>query len=127
MVKSFILKRDEYTIAVPITATIGKLYQILKKQFGNEEIEYVANPKFYYPMGTINKLDSSVKEIHQYRIPEGAKIIMMAKSCFRWSTTNKPENLEVGFCLPRSPIRDFQWKWLSPPKKLLGVLELLLS
>lgn len=93
--KSFILKRAEYTVTVPVTATTAKLYQAIKQQFSNEEIEYVANPSFYYPMGSIKQLDSPVKELHEYGIPEGAKLIMMAKSCFRWSTTNKPDNLEI--------------------------------
>lgn len=42
--------RKVYDLELPVTSTLSDVYTELTKQIGQEVIENLTNPKFYYPM-----------------------------------------------------------------------------
>lgn len=94
-VKVFFGKREVKVLQLPIESTISDLFNELKTKM-KDELAIITNPRFYYPMGTIQHLDSQVKTLSDYQIPDNAQILMIAKKPFQWANCDrKPDTLEL--------------------------------
>jgi hypothetical protein len=98
-VKTFFGSRETYELDVPI----NQIYSDLSKKF-EDMLDLISGPRFFYPMvrqslnfqkGHVRQLDSTVKSLGDYQIPDGAQLLMMVKKTFQWSEELKPVTLEV--------------------------------